>query len=841
VTTINIPAFSGLNILAAPQRIEDHQATVAVGCDFRSLDLRAFRSDRLTNLGATAFASSINASGASIYQLDDSYWIGALGDKSFCRSPTFFSDATTGQRLFVCDNAPANPSAAVEWDWVRDVDVDASDGGTDLVGTGNANSYFIGDTVKRLGVPKPGTIPKPTHTPRSGQVDSLERSTRADTKITLDADSATGLNKFDKINLFVPAIGDGPYPVADKTDAATPVFTLRNCRLVYVAAKVMAEADLVAKFVKANHGLFGGEQVVFNRTAATSPGFQGKLPALPVYHETLFQVNVIDDNTFYLTYLNAGAETEYKLTATATGDTLRYAVVAAQGDQIDDAELTASPSKVEVKRDPNFQYHQTVTYTPSDSVSSTWEIAADTLTDRSYVVTFVNPYGDESEPSAPTATFPVAQGDPVTFATLPVIAALYPDYTDPTGTYLLPGAPLIEFYRTPAKLRIYRTDAAGTYRLLTTEVDAERTLLWSEVANPDGSPKTINWVDTYPDTELGEPLATAGWQIPPKDLNGILISPGGSLVGYKDRSVVGSVPYAPYAFPISNRVAFDYPVVGLVGTSAGIVVVTQGMPALIVGDDPAAWSIQKLEYPYGCVSRRSIVDMGELAIYASADGLIGIAGANVEILTRDTIKREQWQDLYNPKAIIGAHAEGRYYGITEMDDGTRKAFMFDPRTRSFIDLTVGDPALGDPWPVAMYSRLDTDTLLILKSDGRVYEWNRGSDLIEYTWQSKWFQLPYPDFLGCGQILAPVENLANYRITMTLYGWDGQAPVEICQYTTNQNNVNPAARIYKFDKNINPFRLPVAPDRYSVFTTKLQGTLPVGQVSFASTISEIQQV
>ena len=39
---INIPAFSGLNILAAPQRIEDHQATVAVGCDFRSLDLRPF-------------------------------------------------------------------------------------------------------------------------------------------------------------------------------------------------------------------------------------------------------------------------------------------------------------------------------------------------------------------------------------------------------------------------------------------------------------------------------------------------------------------------------------------------------------------------------------------------------------------------------------------------------------------------------------------------------------------------------------------------------------------------------------------------------------------------------
>jgi hypothetical protein len=34
--------------------------------------------------------------------------------------------------------------------------------------------------------------------------------------------------------------------------------------------------------------------------------------------------------------------------------------------------------------------------------------------------------------------------------------------------------------------------------------------------------------------------------------------------------------------------------------------------------------------------------MGEFAIYASPDGLVAIAGANVEILTKSIMTRAQW-------------------------------------------------------------------------------------------------------------------------------------------------------------------------------------------------------
>lgn len=820
MTVINIPAFSGLNILAAPQRIREDEATVAVGCDFRSLDLRAFRGDADTGMGTT---SPISGS-ASIFQWDDTHWVGTLGDKNFARSPTFYADGSTGQRIFVCDNdAPDEDKPG--WDWVQDVVQD------DLEPAGRDFSFFLNTSptgIRRLGVPKPGDIAAPTHIPRSGTVAQWVRSTKEDTTLQVDALSAPGLKKYDSIILNVPGIGDGPYTVKDKDDGATPTFTLGSSRLTYVQVPtVTAGADLVAKFNKKAHGLADGQQVIINRTGETPNEFVAKLPA--TYRTMLYNVTVVSDDMFTLTL--ASDDTDFKLTSTAaTGSPMKYAVVAALDDKILGTVVSSGTNQpvgsVWVATYDGNALQQYVTYKPPAEPASTWEIASDTLTDRSYVVTWVNEYGDESEPSNPTKTFPVAQGDPVTFKSLPTTAAPYPiGFGDVT----------VADYREPKEIRLYRTDALGTYRLVTTGVT-------NAAGDANGTTRKILWadgdedfVDTYPDTELGEPLATAGWQVPPKDINGILIAPGGSLVGYRDRSVFGSVPYAPYAFPIGNRVAFDYPVKGLVATSAGIVVVTDGHPALIVGDDPASWSIQKLEYPYGCVSRRSIVDMGEMAIYASADGLVGIAGAAVEILTRDTLTRQQWQDRYNPSQIIAAHAEGRYYGITTVG-GVRKAFMFDPRTRSFIDLTVQQ----DNYPIALYSRLTDDTLLILKSNGYVYGWNRDADWVDYTWQSKWFQLTKPDIFGCAQILSPAL-LANYRVTMTLYGWDGESVVQLCQYTTVDALVNPAGKVYKFDKNVNPFRLPVPDNRYTVYTVKLEGTLPIGQVTIASTMDEIKQL
>ena len=230
---VNIPAFSGLNILAAPQRIRDDEATVAIGCDFRSLDLRPFKGDKASGIGTADAGSiaSVIAYGASIFQWDASTWLGVRGDKNFARSPTFYADGSTGQRIFVADNAApyAVDSPDIAWNWVQEVEKTNLRQDTTL--GPKSITYFLDGTTVRLGVPKPAAfnMDNIVYDKKRGIVTDLYRATDADSKITIA--NPDDLKSGDKILLDVPAIGYGPYTVASKDTYDPWALRLRNSRL----------------------------------------------------------------------------------------------------------------------------------------------------------------------------------------------------------------------------------------------------------------------------------------------------------------------------------------------------------------------------------------------------------------------------------------------------------------------------------------------------------------------------------------------------------------------------------------------------------------------------------
>jgi hypothetical protein len=334
----------------------------------------------------------------------------------------------------------------------------------------------------------------------------------------------------------------------------------------------------------------------------------------------------------------------------------------------------------------------------------------------------------------------------------------------------------------------------------------------------------MTFTDTKTDAELGEPLTTTGWSVPPIGLKGLVNAPNGMVAGFKGRTVAGAVPYAPYAWPLANQVATDYEVVGLVPTSAGMVVVTQGMPAILIGDNPANWTMQKLEYAQGCVSRRSIVDMGEFAMYASPDGLVAITGAAVEVLTKPIMTREQWQ-AYNPTTIVAGQVEGRYIA-TYLSGNTRKGFIYDPQTQSFTDLTLTVRAFAND--------LLNDVLLMLGTDGKVTEWNQATASFKpYVWHSKWFQLPVPEIMGVAQIFTTTMDLTGRTLTFRLHGYDNNQATLIYEISTTSN---PNAILGN-----RPFRLPyVAPGRFTAFKVTLEGSIPVGTVMVGRTMDELKE-
>jgi hypothetical protein len=233
-----------------------------------------------------------------------------------------------------------------------------------------------------------------------------------------------------------------------------------------------------------------------------------------------------------------------------------------------------------------------------------------------------------------------------------------------------------------------------------------------------------------------------------------------------------------------------------VATQAGVVVATRGKPAIIIGASPDRMEVVKLEVPYACTSAKSIVDMGEFAVYASPAGLVSISGNTATLLTKDLLTREQW-DAYDPQHLVGGTFDGKYVGgcpnllsdanaplwdagtpynkgdyVRDLSSTYRLRSLQDNNLNHPIDDTawwertplgfIFDLQTGDWMDVsqafsASANHLPTDSFYLATYDddgtGTAYQWNAGTEYRPFTWVSKTFALPKPTNFGAGQLVA----------------------------------------------------------------------------------------
>ncbi len=318
------------------------------------------------------------------------------------------------------------------------------------------------------------------------------------------------------------------------------------------------------------------------------------------------------------------------------------------------------------------------------------------------------------------------------------------------------------------------------------------------------------YTDSVLDAGLGEVIPTINWVRPPDDVTadfptgqmlGITTLPSGALVGFSGKTLVYSEAYIPYAYPLAYRYTIKDDIVGISTNSQGLVIATTGKPHLAMGHDPSSVSIIELDEFQACVSKRSVVDMGESTIYASPDGLVLVQGNQTTIITEPVFTREQWQAL-NPEQIHAYRYEGKYVGFT---DST--GFIFDPRSteQAWVYTTI-DAACGH-----YVARNDA---LYIADGSQLKKWGEGTAL-SYTWTSKIFESPRPINLGAIQVGAqgPVQ--------VKIYG-DGalRATVNITNDFTG--------------------RLP-AGYLASEWQVTLSGTADVDYVKLATSIKELQTV
>ncbi|GEK46559.1 hypothetical protein HPA02_08420 [Bisbaumannia pacifica] len=346
-----------------------------------------------------------------------------------------------------------------------------------------------------------------------------------------------------------------------------------------------------------------------------------------------------------------------------------------------------------------------------------------TALETAYVVTCVTAFGEEGPPSDPSG----------------FILRWNSGAEIPAGGSVEVGLPPIPSGNLDiVAKRLYRVESGGQYQLVA-ELPAS----------------AISYTDSVNSDALGRTLQSLDWDMPSPALRGLVQMPNGILAGFFENTVAFCEAYRPHAWPVGYQLAFDDPVVGVAVVSGGLVVVTTGQPWLVTGSSPAAMAAMKLDVNQPCAAKRSLVDMGGYALYASPDGLVAAGGDGARVVTREVFSREQWQAI-NPASIHAYRYDGRYLAFS--DGG---CFAFTPGEGvEFFDI---DASAG-------HYDVTRDTLYLVQGNG-VSAWGEGAAMT-YRWRSRLHEVP-PGAAGfsCAKVIA-----RDYPVTLRLIA-DGEKVLE----------------------------------------------------------------
>lgn len=357
---------------------------------------------------------------------------------------------------------------------------------------------------------------------------------------------------------------------------------------------------------------------------------------------------------------------------------------------------------------------------PVLAVTGTATGGDETAEARVYVFTYVSARGEEGPPSPPTAMVDVLLGQSVSLTDIP---------TAPSGNYNITAK------------RIYRSASASgdASFLLVAEIPVAQ----------------VSYTDGLATESLGGILKSGDWYPPHAEMTGLISAGNGVLAGFYGKELFLSEPYHPHAWPYG--LTMTQPIVGLVAVRGGLVVATTGQPVIVSFTHPGAASQFTIETARACVAKRSMVDMGDFAIFATGDGLVAVDGSgNAPLITQGVLDRYQWQRL-NPHTMHAYRKENWYVCFYQGVAGNG-GFAITAQGNEFIQF--------DFYATAGYSDPQTGDLYLVIGSNIVRWDDNAAALIPYVWRSGSVPLASPVNISCARIEA-----TGYPLTFRLYDDD----------------------------------------------------------------------
>jgi hypothetical protein len=338
---------------------------------------------------------------------------------------------------------------------------------------------------------------------------------------------------------------------------------------------------------------------------------------------------------------------------------------------------------------------------------------------RSYVFTYLNIYGEESAPNAPSE---VVEGAPDGVWTITGLPTVPPT---PTSGRAYSPVTIVRLYRTVTGLQT----GASFYMV--------GQWTWTDpVPNPviDGT-SDFDIIDN-------PTLASTSWANPPDYLDGLVALPGGMMVGFTGTTIHFCEPYRPHTWPAVYDQSVLYDIVALTTWNQSLAIITAGFLSAGTGNSPANYIVNQTQVAEPCISRGSVVTDIQGVIYSSQNGLVKTNYFQAEIITLDMMNKDTWLTSYHGATIFGARHRAEYIAI-HSDGG----FIFDGTDRhtGFILLNNLDRATS-----IWNDEFEGNTYVMI--DSKVYLWDSPTaDHQTYQWVSKQFYAPQPISLGAAHV------------------------------------------------------------------------------------------
>lgn len=257
---------------------------------------------------------------------------------------------------------------------------------------------------------------------------------------------------------------------------------------------------------------------------------------------------------------------------------------------------------------------------------------------------------------------------------------------------------------------------------------------WQYLIDTDIS--ASHFIDTIPIGDEGEVAVSQTWYPAPDALKQLCLVGASFAAGFIDHYLCYSELKLPHAWPTELQFPLKYNPVKLLPMNNGLLVVTSGRPYWAEGSDPYSALPRELPLNAPCLSPDSVVDMGDVAIYATDEGFVSIGGGQAYLASQSFIDRAGMLALVDETCT--AFAFDRRYVFSTKDN---RWMAFSPE-EGFTEYDFGFPP--SQFRSVSFSVRDNRHYFAL-SDGRVRVVDFEGSASNVEWQSKHWRTPAESF------------------------------------------------------------------------------------------------